>query len=62
MILVAAVKYSYIVPVVVFSAYLIYGLIRPWLSQAWRKGIEVESEADDEEDDAAPPRNPAGPV
>ncbi len=61
-ILVAAVKYSYIVPVVVFSAYLIYGLIRPWLSQAWRKGIEVESEADDEEDDAAPPRNPAGPV
>ena len=55
LILVMAVKFSYIVPVVVFSAYLLYGLIRPWLSQAWRKGIEVESEGDEDEDDDEPP-------
>lgn len=48
LILVMAVKFHYITPVVVFSSYLLYGLIRPWVSQTWRKGIEVETEADDE--------------
>jgi CDP-diacylglycerol--serine O-phosphatidyltransferase len=55
-ILVMAVKFRYIVPVVVFSAYLLYGMVRPWLSQTWRKGIEVE-EGDEDED--APPQNDA---
>ena len=44
LILVLAVKFHYVTPVVVFSSYLIYGLIRPWLSQAWRKEIEVEAD------------------
>ncbi len=50
LILVMAVKFHYITPVVVFTSYLIYGLIRPWVSQAWRKGIEVESETESEAD------------
>ena len=48
LILVMAVKFHYITPVVVFSSYLIYGLVRPWVSHAWRKGIEVDAEVDDD--------------
>ena len=33
---------------VVFSSYLVYGLIRPLVSQAWRKEIEVEAEVEAE--------------
>jgi CDP-diacylglycerol---serine O-phosphatidyltransferase len=29
---------------VIFSSYLIYGLIRPWLSRRWRQEIEEEEE------------------
>ena len=31
-------------PVVLFSSYLIYGFIRPWISQRLRKEIEDFSE------------------
>lgn len=34
-----------------FVGYLLYGLLRPWLSKRWRHEIEEE---DDDEDDAAP--------
>ncbi|HVJ46958.1 MAG TPA: CDP-diacylglycerol--serine O-phosphatidyltransferase [Luteolibacter sp.] len=47
--IVITVKYLYIVPVVLFSVYLLYGLIRPWISQRWRKGIEVEEDSEAEE-------------
>jgi CDP-diacylglycerol--serine O-phosphatidyltransferase len=50
-IVVLAVKIGYVTPVVVFSAYLLYGLVRPWVSQSWRKGIEVDSEGDEDDDD-----------
>ncbi len=53
-VLVMAVKFRYIVPVVVFSSYLVYGMVRPWISQAWRKGIEVESEGEEEDGDDLP--------
>lgn len=36
------VQLLYVMPVILFSAYLIYGMIRPWLSQKMRRGIEVE--------------------
>lgn len=39
------VQFRYVMPVVVFSVYLVYGLIRPWISQKMRKEIEVESES-----------------
>ena len=43
-ILFMVVKYHYIMPAVLFSIYLIYGLIRPWVSQRWRKEIEVDGD------------------
>lgn len=39
-------------PAVLFLAYLLYGLIRPWVSKTWRR--EIEQEVDDE-----PPAEPA---
>jgi hypothetical protein len=45
------VQFRYIMPVMLFSLYLIYGMIRPWLSQRMRKEIEVET--DDENGSAA---------
>lgn len=53
--LVLAVKFYHTVPVMIFSAYLLYGLlVRPWLSQTWRKGIEeVETIPDDEPEENA---------
>lgn len=36
------VQFRYIMPVVLFSAFLIYGMIRPWISQRLRREIEVE--------------------
>ena len=40
------VQFRYIMPVVLFSLYLVYGMIRPWLSQRMRKEIEVEADED----------------
>jgi CDP-diacylglycerol--serine O-phosphatidyltransferase len=51
------VQFRYVMPVVVFSLYLIYGMVRPWISQKMRKEIEVESEPEDDsqpEDSAKP--------
>jgi CDP-diacylglycerol--serine O-phosphatidyltransferase len=42
------VQFRYVMPVVLFSIYLLYGLlVRPWISQRLRKEIEVELEEDD---------------
>ncbi|MGD7654412.1 MAG: CDP-diacylglycerol--serine O-phosphatidyltransferase [Verrucomicrobiales bacterium] len=51
------VKFRYVVPVVLFSMYLLYGMIRPWISQRMRKEIEAETVNDDDEtnDDVLPP-------
>lgn len=46
--------FRYIMPVVLFSAYLLYGFIRPWISQRWRKEIEDFSEKT-EADESEPP-------
>jgi CDP-diacylglycerol--serine O-phosphatidyltransferase len=44
------VRFRYVMPVVLFSIYLLYGLlVRPWLSQRMRKEIEVEMEDDEGE-------------
>lgn len=48
--LVITVKLRYVMPVVLFSLYLVYGLVRPLLSQGWRHGIEHGlEEIDDDE-------------
>ena len=38
-----------VVPAVLFTLYLIYGLIRPWLSMRWRREIEEPEPGDDED-------------
>jgi CDP-diacylglycerol--serine O-phosphatidyltransferase len=42
------VQFRYVMPVVLFSLYLIYGMVRPFISQKMRREIEVEA-ADDTE-------------
>lgn len=46
LLLYVTVQFRYVMPVVLFSAYLLYGMIRPWLSQKMRKEIEVETDED----------------
>ncbi len=46
----ATVQFRYVMPVVLFSSYLLYGFVRPWISHRWRKGIEVYSENEDNSD------------
>ena len=40
----ATVQFRYVMPVVLFSLFLLYGFIRPWVSQKLRKEIEVETD------------------
>jgi CDP-diacylglycerol--serine O-phosphatidyltransferase len=42
-------KILYYVLPLFFTAYLLYGFIRPWLSRAWRR--EIEEDDDDDDDD-----------
>ena len=48
------VQFRYIMPVVLFSLFLLYGFIRPWVSQKLRKGIEVEVGCDEEDPEGNP--------
>lgn len=36
----ATVRFRYVMPVVLFSSYLLYGFVRPWISVRWRREIE----------------------
>ncbi len=49
----AIVQFRYVMPVVLFSLFLLYGFIRPWVSQKLRKEIEIEEELDDESPESA---------
>ncbi len=40
LVLAAMIRFYWILPAIMFSAYLLYGLIRPWLSTRWRRGVE----------------------
>lgn len=61
LVIVMTVQFRYVMPVVIFSAYLLYGLIRPWISQRWRKEIEVEQEPEEEIPAPVPPIEPPAP-
>ena len=50
------VQFRYVMPVVLFSLYLIYGMVRPFISQKMRREIEVEAD-----DDMEPPNEPRDP-
>ena len=45
---VIVVRYYQIAPVVLFTFYLVYGLVRPLISKGWRKYIESAIEEDEE--------------
>ncbi len=51
-VLVLLVRYRYAGPVVVFSLYLIYGLVRPLISRRWQKDIEWEDDESEPESKA----------
>lgn len=46
-VIIAIIRFRYVMPVVLFSAYLLYGFVRPWISQRWRKEIEEFEEPGD---------------
>lgn len=60
LLLCVTVVFRYVMPVVLFSLYLLYGMIRPWISQKMRREIEVESQPE-EETETVEPAVPAGP-
>lgn len=48
LLLFVTVQFYDVMPVVLFSAYLIYGLLRPFVSQRLRREIEIETQTDDD--------------
>lgn len=57
LVLVCAVKFVEFVPLGIFLTYLIYGLVRPWVSREWRDELEEgveEGELELVEEDPAP--------
>ncbi len=56
LLVVATLYFRYVMPVVLFSSYLLYGMIRPWVSHTWRReiesvGLEEDGHPDDDDDD-----------
>ena len=47
LLVIAIVQFRYVMPVALFSIYLLYGFIRPWVSQKLRKEIEVDEVEED---------------
>lgn len=52
------VQFRYVMPVVLFSLYLIYGMIRPFISQKMRREIEVEADSSDDTEPHNEPNHP----
>lgn len=44
------IEFRYKMAVVLFSSYLIYGMVRPWISQKIRRGIEEPLDEDDDDE------------
>lgn len=53
LVIILTVQFYHVMPVVLFSIYLLYGLCRPLLAKSWRREIEsvVEENTDDAEDE-----------
>ncbi len=47
LLVIAIVQFRYVMPVALFSIYLLYGFIRPWVSQKLRKELEVDEVEED---------------
>ena len=37
-------KFPWVMPAVIFSIYLLYGLVRPWIDRRWRRRLEANDE------------------
>jgi len=48
---VLAVRYYQWMLALLFTLYILYGFVRPWISSQWRKGIESPFEEDEDEDE-----------
>jgi CDP-diacylglycerol--serine O-phosphatidyltransferase len=48
LVFIVTIQFRYVMPVLLFSIYLLYGMIRPWISLKMRTEIEVETEPDEE--------------
>jgi CDP-diacylglycerol---serine O-phosphatidyltransferase len=46
LVIVLTVFYWEWMPAVLFVSYLLYGLVRPWISRKWQKEIEIEPESE----------------
>lgn len=49
LVLVCAVNFVEFVPLLIFLTYLVYGLVRPWISREWRREIEEGIDENGEE-------------
>lgn len=56
---VVTVKFRYVMPVVLFSVYLLYGLIRPFIAKRLKRELAYIEGEDDDDDDAPKPDQPA---
>lgn len=53
------IRFPYIMPVVIFSAYLVYGFISPWISQRLRKEIEDFSDVEESPEKTSESKDPS---
>ncbi|MGC4016601.1 MAG: CDP-diacylglycerol--serine O-phosphatidyltransferase [Luteolibacter sp.] len=61
LLVIITVMYRYVMPVVLFSAYLLYGLLRPLISKRLRREIESTVEDDDEDEENPEDTTPLSP-
>jgi CDP-diacylglycerol--serine O-phosphatidyltransferase len=57
LVLVLTVMYVWFMPAILFVSYLLYGLVRPWISKRWRREIEEDGVEVEEGDDQAGSRD-----
>ncbi len=49
-IIAAVFSFPWVMPAVLFSLYLVYGLVRPYLTRGWQKHLEAESVVENDDD------------
>lgn len=58
LLILVTIQFRYTMPVILFSIYLLYGLLRPWISRWLKRDIDLENLAPDEiPDDPETPEN-----
>lgn len=51
LIVMVTVMWLWLLPAILSTSYLLYGLVRPWISKRWRHEIEESDDDDDDDDD-----------